>query len=110
MSTASGRTAPPAAAGAGWRLEYPLPPDADVHDELLTPGATLRSHWTRFAESLARLGPHEMARRWDLARRLLRENGVTWGRDYGDVSPLHGIVLGGGAHRMAVAVDVTAVD
>jgi transglutaminase-like putative cysteine protease len=51
-----------------------------------------------------------MARRWDLARRLLRENGVTWGRDYGDVSPLHGIVLGGGAHRMTVAVDVTAVD
>jgi transglutaminase-like putative cysteine protease len=35
---------------------------------------------------------------------------LAWGRDYGDVSPLHGVVLGGGAHRMIVAVDVTPVD
>lgn len=35
---------------------------------------------------------------------------LAWGRDYGDVSPLHGVVLGGGAHRMTVAVDVTPVD
>jgi uncharacterized circularly permuted ATP-grasp superfamily protein/uncharacterized alpha-E superfamily protein len=83
MSTASGRPAPPAAAGAGWRLEYPLPPDADVHDELLAPGGALRPQWSRFGESLARLGPQEMARRWDQARRLLRENGVTY-NVYGD--------------------------
>jgi transglutaminase-like putative cysteine protease len=35
---------------------------------------------------------------------------LAWGRDYGDVSPLHGVVLGGGAHRMTVAVDVTPVN
>jgi len=34
---------------------------------------------------------------------------LAWGRDYGDVSPLHGVVLGGGAHRMSVAVDVTPI-
>jgi uncharacterized circularly permuted ATP-grasp superfamily protein/uncharacterized alpha-E superfamily protein len=83
MSTASGRHAPPAAAGAGWHLGYPLPPDADVHDELLAAPGETRPHWKSFAESLARLGPQELARRWDMARRLLRENGVTY-NVYGD--------------------------
>jgi transglutaminase-like putative cysteine protease len=31
---------------------------------------------------------------------------LAWGRDYGDVSPLHGLVLGGGAHTLKVAVDM----
>jgi len=29
-----------------------------------------------------------------------------WGRDYGDVSPIKGVVLGGGAHSLTVAVDM----
>jgi transglutaminase-like putative cysteine protease len=33
---------------------------------------------------------------------------VAWGRDYGDVAPLRGIVTGGGAHTLEVAVDVEA--
>ena len=31
---------------------------------------------------------------------------VAWGRDYGDVSPINGIVLGGGEQRVDVAVEV----
>jgi len=31
---------------------------------------------------------------------------LAWGRDYGDVSPLHGLVLGGGAHTLKVGVDM----
>jgi transglutaminase-like putative cysteine protease len=31
---------------------------------------------------------------------------VAWGRDYGDVSPINGFIVGGGAHQVAVAVDV----
>lgn len=31
---------------------------------------------------------------------------TAWGRDYGDVSPLRGVVLGGGDHSLKVAVDV----
>lgn len=31
---------------------------------------------------------------------------VAWGRDYGDVSPVNGVVIGGGEHRVDVAVDV----
>jgi transglutaminase-like putative cysteine protease len=31
---------------------------------------------------------------------------VAWGRDFGDVSPLRGIILGGGSHRLSVGVKV----
>src|SRR5262245_47766927 len=31
---------------------------------------------------------------------------VAWGRDYNDVSPIRGVILGGGAHRLEVHVDV----
>ena len=34
---------------------------------------------------------------------------VAWGRDYGDVSPVKGVILGGGDHTVAVAVDVTPI-
>ena len=32
---------------------------------------------------------------------------LAWGRDYGDVAPLKGVIRGGGAHTVTVAVDVT---
>lgn len=32
-----------------------------------------------------------------------------WGRDYGDVSPVRGVLLGGGSHRLSVSVDLEAV-
>jgi hypothetical protein len=32
---------------------------------------------------------------------------VAWGRDYNDVSPIHGVILGGGNHTLRVNVDVT---
>lgn len=31
---------------------------------------------------------------------------LAWGRDFADVSPLKGVVLGGGSHQISVAVDV----
>jgi transglutaminase-like putative cysteine protease len=31
---------------------------------------------------------------------------LAWGRDYGDVSPLRGLILGGGEHTLEVAVDM----
>jgi transglutaminase-like putative cysteine protease len=34
---------------------------------------------------------------------------LAWGRDFGDVSPLRGVILGGGRHRVAVSVDVSPV-
>lgn len=31
---------------------------------------------------------------------------VGWGRDYGDVSPINGFIVGGGSHQVSVGVDV----
>ncbi len=31
---------------------------------------------------------------------------LAWGRDYGDVTPMRGVILGGGSHEVTVAVDV----
>ena len=32
-----------------------------------------------------------------------------WGRDYGDLSPVRGVILGGGKHRLSVSVDLEAI-
>jgi transglutaminase-like putative cysteine protease len=34
---------------------------------------------------------------------------VAWGRDYGDVSPLRGLILGGGGHSLKVEVDMEPI-
>ena len=33
-----------------------------------------------------------------------------WGRDYSDVSPTNGFIVGGGAHEVSVSVDVSPVN
>jgi len=35
---------------------------------------------------------------------------LAWGRDYGDVTPVKGVVMGGGSHSMAVTVDVSPLE
>ncbi len=35
---------------------------------------------------------------------------LAWGRDYSDISPIRGVILGGGAHTVDVGVDLEAVD
>jgi transglutaminase-like putative cysteine protease len=35
---------------------------------------------------------------------------LAWGRDYGDASPLRGLVLGGGAHTLKVGVDMEPLE
>jgi transglutaminase-like putative cysteine protease len=34
---------------------------------------------------------------------------VAWGRDYADVSPVSGVMFGGGEHQVSVSVDVVAI-
>ena len=34
---------------------------------------------------------------------------LAWGRDYGDVSPIKGVILGGGGHTVEVGVDVALI-
>jgi len=35
---------------------------------------------------------------------------LAWGRDYGDVSPLRGLILGGGGHTLRVEVDIEPIN
>jgi transglutaminase-like putative cysteine protease len=49
----------------------------------------------------------------DPTNNLIPSNGhvtLGWGRDYGDVSPLYGVIQGGGAHVLSVAVDLEALE
>lgn len=48
------------------------------YDELLSAPGQLRPAWQKFADSVQRVGKLEFTRRWDQARRMLRENGVTY--------------------------------
>jgi transglutaminase-like putative cysteine protease len=34
---------------------------------------------------------------------------LAWGRDYADVAPIKGVILGGGGHTVEVAVDVEPI-
>jgi transglutaminase-like putative cysteine protease len=35
---------------------------------------------------------------------------IAYGRDFGDVTPIRGVILGGGRHQLAVSVDVATLD
>lgn len=61
--------------------------DPSRPDEMTGPDGALRPHWRGFVSSLDELGPEELRRRWDHARRLIHENGVTH-NVYGDPNGL----------------------
>ena len=69
---------------APWRLldGYQVH-NGHVHDELITPAGELRPHYDTFVRSLETLGRHELASRWENAKRAIRDNGVTY-NVYGD--------------------------
>jgi uncharacterized circularly permuted ATP-grasp superfamily protein/uncharacterized alpha-E superfamily protein len=56
---------------------------ADVPDEMMERDGSLRAHWWPLVNGLNDLGPDELPRRWEQARRLIRDNGVTH-NVYGD--------------------------
>ncbi len=69
--------APPA--GAFRYADLPPAP----HDEMAAAGGDVRPAWQGFLHALDRLGLGEVTRRWDEARQLIREHGVTY-NVYGD--------------------------
>jgi uncharacterized circularly permuted ATP-grasp superfamily protein/uncharacterized alpha-E superfamily protein len=54
-----------------------------AYDEMLDETNALRAHWQMFVTLLDDLGWQETKRRWDQARRVIHENGVTY-NVYGD--------------------------
>ena len=50
---------------------------SSIFDEFAPDKGAPRAHWQTLAESLERLGPHELAARAENCRRILREHGVS---------------------------------
>ncbi len=68
---------------APWRLLEGYRPLADVYDELAAADGRPRPHCATFVNSIEELGRHELASRWESAKRVIRDNGVTY-NVYGD--------------------------
>ena len=56
---------------------------AGAYDEMCSSPGVFRPHWDRYIGSLSSLGSKELARRWQIARQRIRENGVSY-NVYGD--------------------------
>lgn len=75
--------------GAAGAVESALPegwgyaPDSGGFDEAIDVRNTLRPHFAAFFESVRHLPREELARRWSLAQKIIRDNGVTY-NVYGD--------------------------
>jgi hypothetical protein len=63
------------------RLDYEALPG--LHDEMLVETGRPRSPWDPLVQSLHAMGRSGLTRRWEAARRLIQENGVTY-NVYGD--------------------------
>ena len=75
---------PHSGADAPWRLlEGYQARNGVVHDEMVAAAGELRPHCDTFVRSLETLGRHELASRWENAKRAIRDNGVTY-NVYGD--------------------------
>ncbi|MGC4002773.1 MAG: circularly permuted type 2 ATP-grasp protein [Pirellulales bacterium] len=74
----SSATAPFAAAATEPPLFGGYPSQSSHFDELLSSPGAIRAPWRRFVDSLQRVGRSEFSRRWDISRRMLRDNGVTY--------------------------------
>ena len=55
----------------------------EAYDEMICSDGSIRPHWQGFDRLMEDLGATELARRWEQANRLIRENGMTYNA-YGD--------------------------
>jgi uncharacterized circularly permuted ATP-grasp superfamily protein/uncharacterized alpha-E superfamily protein len=65
------------------RPEFEYKPWSSSYDEMTTADGQSRPHWRVFADQLQGIGLAELRQRWNDARHLIRENGVTY-NVYGD--------------------------
>jgi uncharacterized circularly permuted ATP-grasp superfamily protein/uncharacterized alpha-E superfamily protein len=68
--------------GARWTWSYPAGASSG-YDELFFPDGKLRPDWEPLVSSLGEFGQTELRRRWEQARALLHEHGVSYDA-YGD--------------------------
>lgn len=75
------RPLPSAAGESAFAQRYA--PGAGLVDEMVDADGRLRPHWRPFVRLMDDLGAQELGRRWDQARGLIHENGITH-NVYGD--------------------------
>ncbi len=63
-----------------WKTYFP---PRSAFDEMQEPDGSVRFHWQMFVNLLDDLGPLELGRRWETARQLIHDNGVSY-NVYGD--------------------------
>ena len=90
MTRSTSRLATGATTGLSREFDY----DADVgaYDETISADGGLRPHWRPFFDQMDAIGLAELRQRWEEAKHLIRENGVTY-NVYGDPRG-HGPALG----------------
>jgi uncharacterized circularly permuted ATP-grasp superfamily protein/uncharacterized alpha-E superfamily protein len=64
-------------------LDYPIDGRSGSFDEMAPEPGRVRPHWRTFCAAIEAMGLAELRQRWEEARRLIRENGVTY-NVYGD--------------------------
>jgi uncharacterized circularly permuted ATP-grasp superfamily protein/uncharacterized alpha-E superfamily protein len=62
----------------GWPWRYADPHSTGSYDELFDEAGNPRADWSPLVAQLRALGPEELRRRWEEARRLLHEHGVSY--------------------------------
>jgi uncharacterized circularly permuted ATP-grasp superfamily protein/uncharacterized alpha-E superfamily protein len=72
----------PPSSEAGWQWENARA-SSGVYDEFFDTEGRRRPGWDKLADMMGKLGQAELRRRWDHARQLLREHGVSYDA-YGD--------------------------
>lgn len=78
MPTSSLETSAAARAALERLLAQDYRPASSAYDEMVASNGALRPHWDYMVRSLSTMGAAELAERGEEARRLLRENGVTY--------------------------------
>jgi len=76
-------TFPSRAAFADQQLLLRYPTSGGAYDELVDSSGSIRPHWRTFVSCLENLGPGELAERWEQARQLIHDNGISF-NVYGD--------------------------
>jgi uncharacterized circularly permuted ATP-grasp superfamily protein/uncharacterized alpha-E superfamily protein len=75
-ATAGSAIASPARIPLGYQLR--LGTQGLPYDEMLAPEGGQRAHWRDISAFFERLGPAEIGRRWNQARKILHDNGVAY--------------------------------
>jgi uncharacterized circularly permuted ATP-grasp superfamily protein/uncharacterized alpha-E superfamily protein len=78
MASSLNPTPQPSGVVTSARLTDGYQPPPSVYDEMALAPGSIRPPWQKFVAALDAMGPAELGRRWEAAKRLIHENGITY--------------------------------